>query len=47
MQIRPDITVIMVAPKCPGTEVREEYKRFGVPLLAVHTEMILIMRVGI
>jgi len=38
MQIRPDITVIMVAPKCPGTEVREEYKRgFGVPtLLAVH-----------
>jgi len=30
----------MVAPKCPGTEVREEYKRgFGVPtLLAVHTE---------
>ena len=40
MQIRDDITVIMVAPKCPGTEVREEYKRgFGVPtLLAVHTE---------
>ena len=40
MQIRPDITVIMVAPKCPGTEVREEYKRgFGVPtLIAVHTE---------
>lgn len=40
IQIRPDITVIMVAPKCPGTEVREEYKRgFGVPtLLAVHTE---------
>ena len=32
MQIREDITVIMVAPKCPGTEVREEYKRgFGVP----------------
>src|SRR5262245_20886149 len=30
MQIRKDITVIMVAPKCPGTEVREEYKRgFG------------------
>ena len=27
MQIREDITVIMVAPKCPGTEVREEYKR--------------------
>ena len=30
----------MVAPKCPGTEVREEYKRgFGVPtLIAVHQE---------
>ncbi|NNF86056.1 MAG: ketol-acid reductoisomerase, partial [Winogradskyella sp.] len=40
MQIREDITVIMVAPKCPGTEVREEYKRgFGVPtLIAVHPE---------
>ncbi len=40
MQIRKDITVIMVAPKCPGTEVREEYKRgFGVPtLIAVHRE---------
>lgn len=40
MKIREDITVIMVAPKCPGTEVREEYKRgFGVPtLLAVHPE---------
>ena len=40
MQIRDDITVIMVAPKSPGTEVREEYKRgFGVPtLLAVHRE---------
>nr|Q9RQ47.1 RecName: Full=Ketol-acid reductoisomerase (NADP(+)); Short=KARI; AltName: Full=Acetohydroxy-acid isomeroreductase; Short=AHIR; AltName: Full=Alpha-keto-beta-hydroxylacyl reductoisomerase; AltName: Full=Ketol-acid reductoisomerase type 2; AltName: Full=Ketol-acid reductoisomerase type II [Buchnera aphidicola (Melaphis rhois)]AAF13807.1 acetohydroxy acid isomeroreductase [Buchnera aphidicola] len=38
--IRNDITVIMVAPKCPGTEVREEYKRgFGVPaLIAVHSE---------
>ncbi len=24
-QIRKDITVVMVAPKCPGTEVREEY----------------------
>jgi ketol-acid reductoisomerase len=22
-----DITVIMCAPKCPGSEVREEYKR--------------------
>jgi len=40
MQVRPDITVIMVAPKCPGTEVREEYKRgFGVPtLIAVHED---------
>lgn len=40
MVIRQDITVIMVAPKCPGTEVREEYKRgFGVPtLIAVHPE---------
>lgn len=40
MQVRPDITVVMVAPKCPGTEVREEYKRgFGVPtLIAVHPE---------
>jgi ketol-acid reductoisomerase len=39
-QIRKDLTVIMVAPKCPGTEVREEYKRgFGVPtLIAVHPE---------
>ena len=38
MQIRKDLTVIMVAPKCPGSEVREEYKRgFGVPtLIAVH-----------
>ena len=40
MKIRDDITVIMVAPKCPGTEVREEYKRgFGVPtLIAVHED---------
>lgn len=40
MQVRKDLTVIMVAPKCPGTEVREEYKRgFGVPtLIAVHPE---------
>ncbi|WP_343190309.1 ketol-acid reductoisomerase [Buchnera aphidicola (Mollitrichosiphum nigrofasciatum)] len=39
-KIRKDITVIMVAPKCPGTEVREEYLRgFGVPtLIAVHNE---------
>ena len=40
MKIREDLTVIMVAPKCPGSEVREEYKRgFGVPtLIAVHPE---------
>jgi ketol-acid reductoisomerase len=40
MQIRKDLTVIMVAPKSPGTEVRQEFKRgFGVPtLLAVHRE---------
>ena len=39
-KIREDLTVIMVAPKCPGSEVREEYKRgFGVPtLIAVHPE---------
>ena len=38
INVRDDITVIMVAPKCPGTEVREEYLRgFGVPtLIAVH-----------
>ena len=40
MQIRSDITVIMIAPKCPGSEVRAEYLRgFGVPtLIAVHPE---------
>ena len=40
MKIREDITVIMMAPKSPGSEVREEYKRgFGVPtLIAVHPE---------
>ncbi|MBI9105207.1 MAG: ketol-acid reductoisomerase [Spirochaetales bacterium] len=40
MKIRSDITVIMIAPKSPGSEVREEYKRgFGVPtLIAVHPE---------
>jgi len=40
MTIREDITVIMMAPKSPGSEVREEYKRgFGVPtLIAVHPE---------
>ncbi len=38
--IREDLTVIMVAPKSPGSEVREEYKRgFGVPtLIACHGE---------
>jgi ketol-acid reductoisomerase len=40
MKVREDITVIMVAPKSPGSELREEYKRgFGVPtLIAVHPE---------
>ncbi len=40
MQVRDDITVVMVAPKSPGSEVREEYKRgFGVPtLIADHTD---------
>ena len=40
MKVRKDLTVVMVAPKAPGTEVREEYKRgFGVPtLIAVHGE---------
>ena len=40
MEIRKDITVIMVAPKCPGSEVRQEYLRgFGVPtLIAVHDQ---------
>ena len=40
LEIRKDITVMMVAPKCPGTEVRQEYLRgFGVPtLIAVHDE---------
>jgi len=40
MEVRKDLTVIMVAPKSPGSEVREEYKRgFGVPtLIAVHPE---------
>ncbi|MDG1822033.1 MAG: ketol-acid reductoisomerase [Flavobacteriaceae bacterium] len=39
-QIREDLTVIMVAPKSPGSEVREEYLRgFGVPtLIAVHDD---------
>ncbi|WP_420597982.1 ketol-acid reductoisomerase [Neptuniibacter sp.] len=40
MKIREDLTVIMVAPKCPGSEVRAEYVRgFGVPtLIAVHED---------
>ena len=40
MKVRKDLTVIMVAPKCPGSEVREEFLRgFGVPtLIAVHPE---------
>jgi ketol-acid reductoisomerase len=40
MQVREDITVILMAPKSHGSEVREEYKRgFGVPtLIAVHPE---------
>ncbi len=39
-QIRKDLTVIMVAPKSPATEVRAEFLRgFGVPtLIAVHRE---------
>ena len=40
MKVRDDLTVIMVAPKCPGSEVRNEYVRgFGVPtLIAVHED---------
>lgn len=40
MQVRKDLTVVMMAPKCPGSEVRAEYVRgFGVPtLIAVHRE---------
>ncbi len=40
IRVREDITVILMAPKSPGSEVREEYKRgFGVPtLIAVHQE---------
>ena len=39
-KFRDDLTVIMVAPKSPGSEVREEYLRgFGVPtLIAVHSD---------
>ncbi|QJC31218.1 ketol-acid reductoisomerase [Enterobacteriaceae endosymbiont of Macroplea mutica] len=37
-QFPSNINIIMVAPKCPGTEVREEFQRgFGVPaLIAIH-----------
>jgi len=40
MQIRDDLTVVLMCPKCPGSEVRAEYVRgFGVPtLIAVHRE---------
>lgn len=40
MQIRKDITVVMIAPKSPASEVRAEYLRgFGVPtLIAVHAD---------
>lgn len=40
MEIRKDITVVMMAPKGPGSEVRVEYSRgFGIPtLIAVHPE---------
>lgn len=40
IQIRKDLTVIMVAPKSPASEVRAEFLRgFGVPtLIAVHRE---------
>ncbi len=38
MEIREDITVILVSPKSPFSEIREEYKRrFGVPTsVAIH-----------
>ena len=40
IQIRKDITVVMIAPKSPASEVRAEYLRgFGVPtLIAVHSD---------
>ena len=40
MQVRKDVTVVMMAPKGPGSEVRVEYTRgFGIPtLIAVHPE---------
>lgn len=39
-RVREDLSVIMVAPKGPGTELRQEYLRgFGIPtLIAVHEE---------
>ena len=47
MQVRQDITVVMVAPS-PGTEVREEYARFCVPTrLQFILKMILKARAGI
>lgn len=40
MKVDKNITVVMMCPKCPGSEVRAEYVRgFGVPtLIAVHRE---------
>ena len=39
MEIREDLTVIMVAPKSPGSEVREEYKRvWRAYLIACHRQ---------
>jgi ketol-acid reductoisomerase len=40
MQVNKNITVVMMCPKCPGSEVRHEFVRgFGVPtLIAVHRE---------
>lgn len=40
MKVREDLTVVMIAPKSPASEVRAEYLRgFGVPtLIAVHRE---------
>ena len=44
-QIRKDLTVIMVAPKSPGSEVREEYKRgFGVPTLIACTSKTILTK---
>lgn len=40
MQVNKNLTVVMMCPKCPGSEVRQEFVRgFGVPtLIAVHRE---------